>query len=105
MPEQAHAVGCGEDLPFLFGREAGEDDVHGHLVLDGDDDAEAGAGEPASAIKHLGEHSVEVEARIAFQDGGVERGDALLQRLVLACHGPVLHACSCRARFRTAYSW
>ena len=37
----------------------------------------------AGALHHLVEHGIEVEARVDPEDGHVERGDALAQRLVL----------------------
>ena len=79
--EQPAAVGPGEEILLFLGGEAREDEVLGRTgLVDGDDNAAAGAGQPAGALDHLGEHGVEVERGADAQDGGGERGDALAQR-------------------------
>ncbi len=82
--EQAAAIGPGGELLLFLGREAGEDEVLGRArVVDRGDDAAAGGGEPAGALEHLGEHGVEVERGADAQDGRVQGGSALAQRLDL----------------------
>ena len=79
--EQAAAVGPGEQLLLFLGREAREEEVLGRPPLvDGGDDAVAGAGELAGALDDLAEHGVDVEGGVDAQDGCVEAGDALAQR-------------------------
>ena len=82
--EQAHAVGPGEELSlFLRGHAREHEAVGGTRLVDGGDEAEAGAGERPGALDHLVEHGVEVEARVDPQDGRVQGGDAPSQRFVL----------------------
>ena len=83
--EEARPVGPGCQLLVLLRREAGGDEVlHRACVVDGHDDAVAGAGERTGAVDDLLQHRSHVEARADAQDGRAECGIALLERLDLA---------------------
>ncbi len=82
--DQAAAAGPNKQLLPFLGRDAGEDDVVGGArLVDGNDDPLAGAGQPAGARDHVGEHGVEVERRADAQGGRRQRGDTLAPNLVL----------------------
>ena len=83
--EDVHAVRPRRDLPFLLGREAGEDGIF-QLPggVDGGDDAVAGSSQGAGGLGGLAQHGVDVEARADAQDGRGERGIAFAQGLDLA---------------------
>ena len=84
MREQARVAGPGELLAFLLRREARE---HGGLgrtrLVEGDDDALAGAGQCAGALDHFAEHGGEVKGGVDTPQGRDEGGDARARRPVL----------------------
>ena len=82
MLEQPGVAGPGELVPLLLQREAREHGTLGRAVLvDGDDDAVARAGQRTGARHRLAEHGVEVEGGVDAQDGRVEGGGGLARRL------------------------
>ena len=82
--EQAHAVGPGREFLLLLRGEARGDGVLGRArLVDGGDDAVAGAGERPGSLHDLAQHGVEVEACADPQDRRAQGGDALAQRFVL----------------------
>ena len=74
MHEQARVAGPGELLAFLLRREARE---HGGLgrtrLVEGDDDALAGADQCAGALDHLAEHGGEVKGGVVGLRQGSSR--------------------------------
>ena len=85
MREQANAVGPGEEFLLLLRGEAREHEVPGRArLVDGDDDAPAGAGERPGALDRLAEHGVEVEARVDPQDGVAKRRAARPRGLLVS---------------------
>ena len=95
--EEPHPVGPVQHPLVLLGGEAGGDEVPGPArLVDRRDQAVAGAGERAGALRDLAQDGVEVEARADAQDSRAQGGDPLAQRrdlpvrFVVSLHGFLL---------------
>ena len=84
VTEQAGVVGPGDELALFLRFEAREHEIPGRArLVDGGNDAPAGAGERAGAVHYLTQHGVEVETGVDAQDSCIQGCDALAQCLVL----------------------
>ena len=84
MLEPAVGFGPGERFALLLRGEAREHRVPGRArLVEGDDDAVAGAGEGAGARHDLAEHGVEIEGGVEAPKGRDGGGDALARPPVL----------------------
>ena len=90
--EQPQPVGPLHQRTVLIVGETGGDEVLGlPLLVNGDDGAVARPGQCASALRHLAEHGLEVEARADTQHRGSQAGEALVR-----CLAPLRRIGGCR---------